>query len=207
MPKGGARKGAGRKPKPLIEKVKEATKPSQRSIGRPKNVKIPAPSRYMELTIKYEDIIPSPAELYIEKMKFLYEMYDLYELHGNKDGYDYKGYDYKIIPAFLVEMYALADYYSLLMHYEMVDTEPLPEDGETRAKHMIKYADLIHEMTLHKHELWKTIQRTIDWFVERQNPLPVILENEPSSTSVHTEGDGWDEYWAWRRMNPWLDEV
>lgn len=110
MPRGGARKGAGRKPKPLAEKLAEGN-PGKRPLKKLEftgngGIDPRQPPDYLRVMEKREQEqrpgIPTPTELYTETIQYL-EPTDCLNL----------------IPVSLIADYAMAKYHLLHAHYEL----------------------------------------------------------------------------------------
>lgn len=110
MPRGGARKGAGRKPKPLAEKLAEGN-PGHRPLKKVEftgsgGIDPRVPPDYLRVMEKREqdqrDGIPTPTELYIDTVNYL-EPSDCLNL----------------IPIALIADYAMAKYHLLHAQYEL----------------------------------------------------------------------------------------
>jgi hypothetical protein len=113
MPSGGARKGAGRKPKPLAEKL-AAGNPGHRPLKKVEftgtgGVDPHEPPAYLRVMEKREQEnrpgIPTPTELYTDTVKYL-------EPSGCLN----------LVPAALIADYAMAKYYLLHAQYELGKT-------------------------------------------------------------------------------------
>ena len=113
MPSGGARKGAGRKPKPLAEKL-AAGNPGHRPLKKVEftgtgGVDPHEPPAYLRVMEKREQEnrpgIPTPTELYTDTVKYLEPSGCLH-----------------LVPAALIADYAMAKYYLLHAQYELGKT-------------------------------------------------------------------------------------
>ena len=111
MPRGGARKGAGRKPKPLAEKLSEGN-PGHRPLKKLDfngGVDPRQPPDYLKYLEKQEQSqregIPTPTELYIDTVQYL-EPSDCLNL----------------IPIAMIADYAMAKYHLLHTQYELGKT-------------------------------------------------------------------------------------
>ena len=108
MTRGGARKGAGRKPKPLAEKLaagnpgRRPLKKVQFTTGGGSPVLTPD---YLNLMVKKIEGIPTPAQIFEETVAYL-EPSDCLD----------------IIPVALIADYALAKYYLICAQYELSKT-------------------------------------------------------------------------------------
>lgn len=124
MPRGGARKGAGRKPKPLAEKLAEGN-PGHRPLKKVEftgsgGLDPRVPPDYLKVMEKREQDqrtgIPTPTELYIETVQYL-EPSDCLNL----------------IPIALIADYAMAKYHLLHTQYELGRTATVTKvDKSTR---------------------------------------------------------------------------
>ena len=116
MPSGGARKGAGRKPKPLAEKL-AAGNPGHRPL---KKVEFPGngsgesnPPDYLRLMEKRVIGIPTPMEIYSETVRYL-EPSDCLNL----------------IPTALIADYAMAKYFLINAQYELSKTATVAKNKQ-----------------------------------------------------------------------------
>lgn len=114
MPRGGARKGAGRKPKPLAEKL-AAGNPGHRPL---KKVEFngryrPEPPSYLSLLQKPIHGIPTPIEIFEETVAFL-EPSDCLNL----------------IPSALIADYSMAKYYLINAQHELSKTATVAYNGK-----------------------------------------------------------------------------
>jgi len=110
MPRGGARKGAGRKPRPLAEKL-AAGNPGHRPLkkvefrGDGSDSKPTKPPDYISLLEKRMPGAPTPIELYHETIKYL-EPSDCMNL----------------IPSALISDYVMAKYYLICAQFDLSKT-------------------------------------------------------------------------------------
>lgn len=109
MPRGGARKGAGRKPKPLAEKLAEGN-PGHRPLKKVEfvgrgGIDPRQPPDYLKHMVKFDQAnrpVPTPTELYTETVRYL-EPSDCLSL----------------IPTALIADYAMAKYHLINSQYEL----------------------------------------------------------------------------------------
>jgi len=107
MPSGGARKGAGRKPKPLSEKIVTGN-PGHRALkkiefnGGSNN---PHPPEYLQLMVKKTKGLPTPTDIFNETVQYLEPSECL-----------------NLIPMALIADYCLAKYYLINAQYELSQT-------------------------------------------------------------------------------------
>ena len=106
MPKGGARKGAGRKPKPLAEKL-AAGNPGHRPLKKvefdDKSYDPSTPPVYLPLLGKQSgSTVTTPMEIYREAIAYLEPTGCLH-----------------MIPAMLIREYVMANYHMVQAHYEL----------------------------------------------------------------------------------------
>ena len=190
MPKGGVRKGSGRKPKPLLQKIIENMPKREREKLSPRLLRLIEPPKpasplkipddlHLELP-QYKGIIPSPIEFYKKIAQPLH-----------KNGHT------KFVPSHMLRYLTFIDYYSEIMHYEIAHYKPEPSD-EPRSSLPILYIDTLNKLVSERIRLWDSIQNTIEFYTKE----PVANWHETDAD----EGDGWDEYYEWKRKNPWLDE-
>ena len=125
MPRGGARKGAGRKPKPLAEKIAEGN-PGHRPLKKVEftgtgGIDPRQPPDYLRFLEKQEQGqrqgIPTPTELYVDTVKYL-EPSDCLNL----------------IPIALIADYAMAKYHLLHAQYELGKTAAVVKVEKGRKK-------------------------------------------------------------------------
>lgn len=123
MPRGGARKGAGRKPKPLAEKL-AAGNPGHRPLKKMEftgkgGLDPRQPPDYLQVMEKRDNRpgIPTPTELYMDTVNYL-EPSDCLNL----------------IPISLIADYALAKYHLLHAQYELSKTAAVTKVEKGRKK-------------------------------------------------------------------------
>lgn len=125
MPRGGARKGAGRKPKPLAEKLADGN-PGKRPMKKLEfsgkgGIDAHTPPDYLSVLEKREQGqrpgIPTPTELYLETVRFL-ESSDCLIL----------------IPPSMIADYAMAKYHLLHAQYELGRTATVTQVTKTDSR-------------------------------------------------------------------------
>ena len=115
---GGARKGSGRKPKPLAEKV-AAGNPGHRPLkkveweGGNETPALPEYFRHMKYTQIQDGVLPSPSELFQETVAHL-------EPSGCMN----------LIPNQLIADYAMAKYFLLIAQLELTQTGIILQKGK-----------------------------------------------------------------------------
>ena len=190
MPKGGARNGSGRKPKPLLQKIIENMPKRKRQKLSPRLLSLiesPIPANplklpddlYLELP-QYKGIIPSPIEFYKKIAQ---------PLHKNGHA--------KFVPSHMLRYLTFIDYYTDIMHFEIARYEPKPSN-EPRSSFPIEYVVTLNTLVSERIRVWDSVQNIIEFYIKK----PVVEWYETDAD----EGDGWDEYYEWKRKNPWLDE-
>ena len=137
MPRGGARKGAGRKPMPLEDRIALNKSSKKKQIA-------PNPPSLLHCSVKYSDIIPTPAVIYTETMIYL-----------QKNGY------INLIPESLVISYALAEYDYLLEKYEMIQNKSAQND-DSENKYTASHKNILNSAAWLKLQMWKAIQDIIN---------------------------------------------
>ena len=119
MPRGGARKGAGRKPKPLAEKL-AAGNPGNRPLkkvrfdGNGNDSNPSTPPDYLGLLEKRVPGAPTPIEIYHETIRYL-EPSDCLNL----------------IPAALISDYVMAKYYLICAQFDLSKTATVIQISKT----------------------------------------------------------------------------
>jgi len=117
MPSGGARKGAGRKPKPLAEKLATGN-PGHRPLKKMEftgkgGTRRPEPPEYLNLLEKKTKGIPVPAEIFMDTVHYLEPSECL-----------------NIIPTELIADYAMAKYYLICAQYELSRTATVSKNDK-----------------------------------------------------------------------------
>jgi hypothetical protein len=180
MPSGGARKGAGRKPKPLSEKL-AAGNPGHRPL---KKVEFTGnggfyshqPPEYLRVMEKREQRpgIPTPTELYLETVKYL-EPSDCLNL----------------IPSALIADYAIAKYHLLHSQYELGRTSNVVEkesgrkrDGNPNREFVLTdFAEAMLKMQKNVLSTWQPI-----WDIVSRNSERLVMNPEQDLMAVIVSG-------------------
>jgi len=161
MPRGGARKGAGRKPKPLAEKIAEGN-PGHRPL---KKVEFQgeskqdweAPEFLGLLAKKYP--IPTPAERYSEIIEYL-EPSDCLPL----------------IPKMLIQNYVMANYYLDCAQYDLSKTAIVVQNADKSfeiTSFTEAYLKLQKNVAVAWEPIWDIVSRNSEVLVE--NPEKDLL--------------------------------
>ena len=156
MPKGGARKGAGRKPKPLAEKIRNGN-PGHRPLTRVEffddSYDPTEPPSYLDDFIRYKPKTDEkPSNIYREIIKFLEPTGCMY-----------------LVPRELITDYALARYNLLEAQAEAKD---FPQVGRDKKDAPIEISQF-QEMVL-KHQKNANTLRDAIWDIVRQNSTQEI---------------------------------
>jgi len=119
MPSGGARKGAGRKPKPLAEKL-AAGNPGNRPLKKMEftgkgGSRRPEPPEYLNLLEKKNKGMPSPVEIFERTVKYLEPSECL-----------------NLISAELIADYAMARYYLNCAQFELSQTATVAKNDKNQ---------------------------------------------------------------------------
>ena len=152
MPRGGKRTGAGRKPKPLSEKLAEGN-PGHRPLEKVEfagnsGVDPRQPPEYLRVMEKREQAqrpgIPTPTELYIETVKYLEPSECL-----------------NMIPGTLISAYVMAKYHLLHAQYELGRTATIVKTDTGTKKgdvyEMSQFAEAMLEMQKNLLSAWQPI--------------------------------------------------
>lgn len=176
MPSGGARKGAGRKPKPLAEKL-AAGNPGHRPLKKVEftgtgGVDPHEPPAYLRVMEKREQGnrpgIPTPTELYIDTVTYL-------EPSGCLN----------LVPAALIADYAMAKYYLLHAQYELGKTATVTqikkkEKSEIREIYEITdFAEAMLKMQKNVLATWQPI-----WDIVSRNSEQLVTNPEKDLLAV-----------------------
>ncbi len=178
MPRGGARKGAGRKPKPLAKKIADGN-PGKRPLTKIEfsgsGVVDPhTPPDYLSVLEKREQEqrpgIPTPTELYLEAVRYLQPSDCL-----------------NLIPVSMIADYAMAKYHLLHAQYELGRTAtvaPAAKTGSAKKGESYELTDFAEAMLkMQKNVLatwepiWDIVSRNSQRFVANpeQDLMAIIL--------------------------------
>lgn len=173
MPRGGARKGAGRKPKPLSEKLAEGN-PGHRPLKKvefsgsggidPRN-----PPDYLQVLEKREQDqrsgIPTPTELYIDTVKYL-EPSDCLNL----------------IPISMIADYAMAKYHLLHAQYELGRTATVTKVDTKKGGESFEITDFAEAML----KMQKNVLATWDpiWDIVSRNSERLVNNPEQDLMAI-----------------------
>jgi len=155
MPKGGARKGAGRKPTPLAEKL-AAGNPGKRPLKKvvfENNGYSPAtPPRYLaELEKKKGSTVVSPLEIYEECMEYLEPTGCLH-----------------LIPKQIIREWVMANYHVVEAHYQLSASNFVGLNAKGNAE-ITGYAKFMQMQQKKVEDLWKLI-----WDIVSRNSEQLI---------------------------------
>jgi hypothetical protein len=197
MPRGGARKGAGRKPKPLAEKL-AAGNPGHRPLKKLEfsgrgNIDPRLPPDYLKVMEKRENRpgIPTPTELYMDTVNYL-EPSDCLNL----------------IPISLIADYAMAKYHLLHAQYELSKTAAVTKVEKGRKKdgssgetyEITDFAEAMLKMQKNVLATWEPIWEIVSRNSERlvtnpeQDLMAIIIGGR--QRKAKPKGDPPDGYYA-----------
>lgn len=156
MPRGGARKGAGRKPKPLAEKIAEGN-PGHRPL---KKVQFQGESKQdsnapeVLSMLARKTPVPPPLQLYQETI-------DLLEPSGCL----------QLIPKALIQNYVMANYYLSCAQYDLSKTAIVLQDKDDKNKFEITsftevYLKLQKNVAVAWQPIWDIVQRNSEVAIE-----------------------------------------
>jgi len=147
MPHGGARKGAGRKPKALSDKLAN-NNPGRRPLTKLAfdNGTVMEPPKYLQLLIKKNRSVSSPLEIFDETVKEL-EPTDCLKYMTSK----------------LIADYAMARYYLYCAQYELSLMHTVTKNEKTGMFHVSGFADAVIKMQKNVldcwHPIWEIVER------------------------------------------------
>ena len=196
MPRGGARPGAGRKPKPLSQKLSDGN-PGKRPLKKVEfsgngGIDPRVPPDYLTVMEKRENRpgTPSPTELYIDTVNYL-EPSDCLNL----------------IPVSLIAYYALAKYHLLHSQYELGKTTNVTkvEKGKKRdgtpneVYEITDFAEVMLKMQKNVLACWEPI-----WDIVSRNSERLVTNPEQDLMAIiiggrsrkKTKGDPPDGFYA-----------
>ena len=165
MPKGGARKNAGRKPKPLAQKLAEGN-PGKRPLKKVEfentSYDPTKPPRYLAmLEKKHGDSIVSPLEIYQEAMDYLEPTGCLH-----------------LIPKQLVREFVMANYYAVQSHFELSTSANVGIDNKG-AVVVTSYAKFMQDQQKQVMYVWDKI-----WDIVSRNSERVLEDPEHEMLSL-----------------------
>jgi hypothetical protein len=181
MPRGGARKGAGRKPKPLAEKL-AAGNPGRRSLKKlafSGESDRPKPPAYLRLMRKDTDGIPEPTAIFEEAVRFL-------EPSGCLN----------LIPAALIADYAMAKYYLIHAQYELSKTATVAYNS----KRELVITDFTEAMLKLQRNviatwspIWDIVSKNSEWLIPNpeQDLMAILIGGR--QRRKRTKGDAPDD--------------
>ena len=163
MPKGGARKGAGRKPKPLAEKL-AAGNPGKRPLKKVEfentsyNPAVP-PAYLQDLEKKKGNSVTSPLEIYRETIAYLEPSECLH-----------------LIPAALIREYVMANYNMIQAHYELSHSSNVGVNNKGEVV-ITSFAEIMMKMQKQVLATWEPIWNIVSRSSERvlDNPEHELL--------------------------------
>jgi len=163
MPRGGARKGAGRKPKPLAEKL-AAGNPGHRPLKRVQfdgSGNDSKPPDYLGLLEKRVPGAPSPIEIYHETVRYL-EPSDCLNL----------------IPTALIADYVMAKYYLICAQFDLSKTATVIQKSKTEFE-ITSFTEVM--LKLQKNVLacwepiWDIVSRNSERLVANPEQDPILM--------------------------------
>lgn len=164
MPRGGARKGAGRKPKPLAEKLATGN-PSKRPLKKVEFIGTggifkPQPPEYLTLLEKKTRGVPTPTEIFSSTVQYLEPSECL-----------------NLIPAELIADYAMAKYYLICSQYELSSTATVARDKGKNSENPTYYITSFTEAML---KLQKNVLQTWEpiWDIVSRNSERLVTNPE-----------------------------
>lgn len=180
MPSGGARKGAGRKPKPLAEKL-VAGNPGHRPLKKVEftgtgGVDPHKPPDYLRVMEKREQenrpSIPTPTELYIDTVQYL-------EPSGCLN----------LVPVALIADYAMAKYHLLHTQYELGRTATVTKIKKGAKKdseeiyEITDFAEVMLKMQKNVLATWEPI-----WDIVSRNSEQLVINPEKDTMAIIIDG-------------------
>jgi hypothetical protein len=161
MPSGGARKNAGRKPKPLSEKLSAPSRghrPLKKVEWEGGNHR-PEPPKYLDIMISRADsAIPRPSDIFTEIVDYL-EPSDCLNL----------------IPVHLIVDYSLAKHLLLAAHWELAQTAIVIENGDNEIV-VSSFTEAVLKLQKNMMLTWEPI-----WDIVSRNSEKILkpMENDP----------------------------
>jgi hypothetical protein len=160
MPSGGKRKGAGRKPKPLSEKL-AAGNPGHRPLkkiefaGKGGNRRYPEPPEYLTALDRSTRSLVSPNEIFMNTVKFLEPSECL-----------------NLIPIELIADYAMAKYYLICAQHELSRMAIVGRKGDTDF-YITSFTEAMLKMQKNVLQTWEPI-----WEIVSRNSERLITNPE-----------------------------
>lgn len=159
MPKGGARPGAGRKPKPLSEKLANGNpgkRPLKKVAFENTSYNPAAPPSYLaDLEKKLGNTVTTPQEIYRETIAYLEPTECLH-----------------LIPAALIRDYVMANYHMVQAHYELSQTHLVGKNNKGEIV-MTSFSESMLKMQKNVLSTWQPI-----WEIISRNSERVIANPE-----------------------------
>jgi len=159
MPKGGARKGAGRKPKPLSEKL-AAGNPGKRLLKKVEFAETSydsaVPPAYLPLLEKKKgDTVTTPMEIYRETIAYLEPSGCLH-----------------LIPAALIRDHVMANYHMVQAHYELSQSSNVGKNQKDEVV-ITSFAEIMLKMQKNVLATWEPI-----WDIVSRNSERILDDPE-----------------------------
>ena len=157
MPSGGSRKGAGRKPKPLAEKL-AAGNPGHRPLKKVQfdgNGNNSEPPDYLGLLAKKVPGAPTPIEIYHDTIKYL-EPSDCLNL----------------IPSALIADYVMAKYYLICAQFDLSKTATVAQSGKNNFE-ITSFAEAMLKLQKNVLACWEPI-----WEIVSRNSERLVMNSE-----------------------------
>ena len=177
MPRGGARKGAGRKPKPLAEKLADGN-PGHRPIKKMEftgsgGVNPHQPPEYLQHMVKHDQQsrpVPTPVELYMDTVAYLEPSNCL-----------------TLIPIGMIADYAMAKYHLINAQYELGRTatvtkieKGLRKDGKPNESYeLTDFAEAMLKMQKNVLATWEPI-----WDIVSRNSERLVTNPEQDLMAI-----------------------
>ena len=157
MPRGGARPGAGRKPKPLAEKLADGN-PGGRALKKVEfagdsNTDYMAPD-FLQLMDKEIVGIPTPTEIFNDTVEYLRPSGCLH-----------------LMPVLLLGDYVMAKYHLLIAQYQLVKTGIITQDNKSKEIYITPFTEAMLKLQKNALSTWQPI-----WDIVSRNSQ-TLLEN------------------------------
>jgi hypothetical protein len=163
MPSGGARKGAGRKPKPLAEKL-AAGNPGHRPLKKMEftgkgSTRRPQPPEYLTLLEKKTKGIPLPVEIFNDTVQYLEPSECL-----------------NLISTDLIADYAMAKYYLICAQYELSRTATVSKNDKNEFI-ITSFTEVMLKLQKNVLQTWEPIWEIVSRNSERliTNPEQALI--------------------------------
>jgi hypothetical protein len=159
MPSGGARKGAGRKPKPLAEKLATGN-PGHRPLKKMEftgkgSTRRPEPPEYLNLLEKKTKGLPLPTEIFMDTVQYLEPSECL-----------------NLISTELIADYAMAKYYLICAQYELSRTATVSKNDKNEYA-VTSFTEAMLKMQKNVLQTWQPI-----WDIVSRNSERLITNPE-----------------------------